>query len=213
MTKTRTTLILTALAFTTLALGAASAQTAATGQGQRQMTPEMQARMKAMQPVTDLAQTVRLLPDLEKNKATALTRAQAKQLLPLLTTIQKASSVQPNDAKKYLTQIEDKILTGKQLTAMDDLQLKAEQEREARRTQAQRTQAQGGGTQGQGQRVPGLPGGLGGFLGGQGQRPGSAGQAPAGQSGQGGQPGTFNPFKQGRLAEQLTTYIKVLQKK
>jgi hypothetical protein len=104
MTKTtRTTLILTALAFTTLALGAASAQTGT----QRQMTPEMQARMKAMQPVNDLAQTVRLLPDLEKNKATALTKAQAKLLLPILTTIQKASSVQPNDARKYLTQIEE----------------------------------------------------------------------------------------------------------
>lgn len=205
MTKlTRAAQLLPAL--TLALLGAVNAQTGT----QRQMTPEMQARMKAMQPVLDLAQTVRLLPDLEKNKATALTKAQAGQLLPILTAIQKASSVQPNDAKKYLTQIEDKILTDKQLTAMDDLQLKAEQEREARRTQAQRTQTQGGG---QGQRVPGLPGGLGGVLGGQGQRPGGAGQAPAGQSGQGGQPGTFNPFKQGRAAGQLGAYIKVLQKK
>lgn len=206
MTKTpRTTLILTALAFTTLALGAATAQTAATGQ--RQMTPEMQARMKAMQPVTDLAQTVRLLPDLEKNKATALTRAQAKLLLPILTTIQKASSVQPNDARKYLTQIEDKILTARQLTALDSLMLKAEQDREARRTQAQRS------GQTQGQRVPGMPGGLGTLMGGQGQRPaGQPGQGQGGQ-GQGGQPGPFNPFKQGRMAEQLGAYIKVLQKK
>ena len=203
MTKTtRTTLILTALT-----LGAASAQTGTTGQGQRQMTPEMQARMKAMQPVNDLAQTVRLLPDLEKNKATALTKAQAKLLLPILTTIQKATSVQPNDAKKYLTQIEDKILTAKQLTALDSLMLKAEQDREARRTQAQRS------GQTQGQRVPGLPGGLGTMMGGQGQRP--AGQTGQGQGaqGQGGQPGQFNPFKQGRMAEQLAAYIKVLQKK
>lgn len=184
MTKTtRTTLILTALT-----LGAASAQTGT----QRQMTPEMQARMKAMQPVNDLAQTVRLLPDLEKNKATALTRAQAKLLLPILTTIQKATSVQPNDAKKYLTQIEDKILTAKQLTALDSLMLKAEQDREARRTQAQRSGGQGG----QGGNGQGGPGG---------DRPG----APAGQ----GQPGQFNPFKQGRTAEQLGAYIKVLQKK
>ncbi len=201
MTKTtRTTLILT-----TLALGAASAQTAAPGQ--RQMTPEMQARMKAMQPVNDLAQTVRLLPDLEKNKATALTKAQAKLLLPILTVIQKATSVQPNDARKYLTQIEDKILTARQLTALDSLMLKAEQDREARRAQAQRS------GQTQGQRVPGLPGGLGTVMGGQGQRPaGQTGSAQGGQ-GQGGQPGPFNPFKQGRMAEQLGAYIKVLQKK
>ncbi|GGK94297.1 hypothetical protein [Deinococcus radiotolerans] len=201
--RTRTAQLLPTL--TLALLSAASAQTGA--QGQRQMTPEMQARMKAMQPVLDLAQDLRLLPDLEKNKATALTKAQAKQLLPILTAIQKASSVQPNDAKKYLTQIEDKILTGKQLTAMDDLQLKAEQEREARRTQAQRSS-----TQGQGQRVPGLPGGLGGFLGGQGQRPGGAGQAGPGQTSQG-QAGTFNPFKQGRMADQLKAYIALLQKK
>ncbi|MHA0041699.1 hypothetical protein [Deinococcus sp. PEB2-63] len=200
---TRTTLTLTALAFTTLTLGAASAQTGT----QRQMTPEMQARMKAMQPVTDLAQTVRLLPDLEQNKATALTRAQAKQLLPILTTIQKATGVQPNDAKKYLTQIEDRILTARQLTALDSLMLKAEQDREARRTQAQRS------GQTQGQRVPGLPGGLGTLMGDQGQRPaGQTGQGQAGQ-GQGGQSGQFNPFKQGRVAEQLGAYITVLQKK
>ncbi|MDR6220296.1 hypothetical protein [Deinococcus soli (ex Cha et al. 2016)] len=196
----RTPLILTALILT--ALGAAGAQTGTTGQ--RQMTPEMQARLKAMQPVTDLAQTVRLLPDLEKNKATALTKAQAKQLLPILTTLQKASSVQPNDAKKYLTQIEDRILTGKQLAALDTLLLKAEQEREARRTQNQSGQNQS-------QRVPGMPGALGGLMGG--QRPAGASQAGPGQNSQGGQPGQFNPFRQGRSAEQLGAYIKVLQKK
>jgi len=198
---TRTAQLL--LALTLALLGAAHAQTGTPGQ--RQMTPEMQARLKAMQPVTDLAQIVRLLPDLEKNKTTALTKAQAKLLLPILTAVQKASSVQPGDAKKYLTQIEDKVLTDRQLTALDSLMLKAEQEREARRTQSQGS--------GQAQRVPGLPGGLGGVLGGQGQRPGGAGQAPTGPSGQGGQPGTFNPFKQGRMAEQLGAYIKVLQKK
>ncbi|WP_155298144.1 hypothetical protein [Deinococcus kurensis] len=203
---TRTAQLLSAL--TLALLGAAHAQTGTPGQ--RQLTPEMQARLKAMQPVTDLAQTLRLLPDLEKNKTTALTKAQANLLLPILTAVQKASSVQPGDAKKYLTQIEDKVLTDRQLTALDSLMLKAEQEREARRTQAGRTRSQGSG---QAQRVPGLPGGLGGVLGGQGQRPGGAGQAPTGQSGQGGQPGTFNPFKQGRMAEQLGAYIKVLQKK
>ena len=199
----RTPLILTALILT--ALGAAGAQTGTTGQ--RQMTPEMQARLKAMQPVTDLAQTVRLLPDLEKNKATALTKAQAKQLLPILTTLQKASSVQPNDAKKYLTQIEDRILTGKQLAALDTLLLKAEQEREARRTQNQSGQNQS-------QLVPGMPSALGGLMGG--QRPAGASQAGPGQNSQGGQPGQpgqFNPFRQGRSAEQLGAYIKVLQKK
>ncbi|GAA0517993.1 hypothetical protein [Deinococcus depolymerans] len=191
-------LVPAALTLTALTLGAASAQQSA----QRQMTPEMQARMKAMQPITDLAQTVRLLPDLEKNRATALTKAQAAQLLPILTTLQKAAAVQPNDAKKYLTQIEDKILTAKQLTALDGLFLKAEKEREAQRAQRQ-SSGQNAGT-----RIPGLPGGVGGFGGNR-----SGGQNAQGQNGQGGQPGQFNPFKQERTAEQLKAYVAVLKKK
>ncbi|GGS16119.1 hypothetical protein [Deinococcus knuensis] len=191
-------LVPAALTLTALTVGAASAQQT----GQRQMTPEMQARMKAMQPITDLAQTVRLLPDLEKNKATALTKAQAAQLLPILTTLQKAAAVQPNDAKKYLTQIEDKILTAKQLTALDGLFLKAEKEREAQRAQRQ-SSGQNAGT-----RIPGLPGGVGGFGGNR-----SGGQNAQGQNGQGGQPGQFNPFKQERTAEQLKAYVALLKKK
>lgn len=174
-------LIPAALTLTALTVGVASAQQT----GQRQMTPEMQARLKAMQPVTDLAQTVRLLPDLEKNKATALSKTQAAQLLPILTTLQKAAAVQPNDAKKYLTQIEDKILTAKQLTALDGLFLKAEKEREAQRAQ----------TQGQG-----------------GNRPAGQGGGRPGQ-GQAGQPGQFNPFKQDRLADGLKAYVALLKKK
>ncbi|WP_412030228.1 hypothetical protein [Deinococcus yunweiensis] len=185
-------IIVTALALGTLA----TAQTAP-----RQMTPEMQARMKQMQPVIDLAQTVRLLPELEKTPATAMSKAQAQKLLPILQAIQKATMVQPNDAKKYLTQIEDSIMTEKQLTAMDSIQLKAEQERAARRAQAQA----GGGTPGV--RIPGVPGG--GFGG---ARPAGQGQNAQAQ-GAGGQPGQFNPFKQGRQADALKAYIAVLQKK
>ncbi|WP_019585404.1 hypothetical protein [Deinococcus apachensis] len=188
---------------------AAAQQSSRSGQNAPQLTPEMRARMAQMQPIMDLSQTVRLLPDLEKNKATAVTKAQARQLLPILTALQKAKAVQPNDAKKYLTQIEDKILTGKQLTALDDLTLKAEQEREARRAQAQQS---GQGGQG-GFRIPGVPGGLGA------QRAAGTGQNRAGQNGQGQggpgnfQPGQFNPFAQGRGADALKQYIAVLQKK
>ncbi|THF71468.1 hypothetical protein E7T06_02295 [Deinococcus sp. Arct2-2] len=168
-----------------------------------QMTPEMRARMAAMQPVLDLSQTVRLLPELEKNKATAVTKTQAKTLLTILTTLQKASAVQPNDAKKYLAQIEDKILTEKQLTALDTLLIKAEQAQQAQRAARQ---------SGQPARIPGLPGGL---LGG--QRPGgqtaqrSSGTAQAGVGQR--QPGAFNPFKEGRGADMLTSYLALLKKK
>lgn len=190
-------LVSTALAVTALA----AAQQSQGGNFQQNMTPEQRARFQAMKPIFDLAQDIRLLPDLEKNKATAMTRAQAQQLLPILTTLQKAASIQPNDAKKYLSQIEDKILTDKQLTAMDDLQLKAEQERQARAAQRQASGQSG-------QRLPGVPGG---FFGGQ-RQGGQNGQNAQGQNGQNGQR-QFNPFKQGRSADALKAYIAVLQKK
>ncbi|GGL87103.1 hypothetical protein GCM10010840_26230 [Deinococcus aerolatus] len=174
----------------------------------RQPTAEQRARIAQMQPVNDLSQTVQMLPELEKNKATAMSKAQAKSLLTIFTALQKAAAIQPNDAKKYLSQIEDKILTDKQLTALDSLMLKAEQQRAA-----QRGQRAAGGQGGAGARIPGLPGGIGG-----GQRPGRQGAGSAnagGQNAQGGQfdPAKFNPFKTGRGADALKAYIAVLQKK
>ena len=121
--------ILSLTAALTLATLASAQQTGQT------LTAEQRARIAQMQPINDLSQTVRLLPELEKNKATAATKTQAKSLLTLLATLQKAAAIQPNDAKKYLTQIEDKILSDKQLTALDSLMLKAEQERAAQRAQ------------------------------------------------------------------------------
>lgn len=188
-----------------LLTGLASAQQNTPRATPPQMTAEMRTRMAQMQPITDLAETVRLLPELEKNKATAVTRAQARSLLSILTALQKAAAVQPNDAKKYLAQIEDKILTSKQLTALDSLLLKAEEQRAASRAQAQRS-GQTGQT-----RIPGMP--LPGMTG-QGQnRTRQGGQNQAGQGPGARQPGQFNPFKQGRTAEALTAYLKVLQKK
>lgn len=194
----------------TLALATlASAQ-----QDGQNLTAEQRARMAQMQSINDLSQDIRLLPELEKNKATAMTKTQARSLLALFATLQKATSIQPNDARKYLAQIEDKILTDKQLTALDALVIKAEKEREAQRAQRQASgQGQGG------VRIPGVPGGFGGGFGGQGgQRPGGQGAGGAnagGQGGQGGQfdPAKFNPFKTGRGADALKAYITVLQKK
>ncbi|WP_288402122.1 hypothetical protein [uncultured Deinococcus sp.] len=188
-------------------LATATAQSGQTpgGQGQgagRALSPEMRARMAQMQPVMDLAQDLRLLPELEKNKATALTGAQAKQLLPIIATLQKARAVTAADARKYLAQIEDKLLNDRQLTALDSLHLQAEEAREARRTQGgQRQGAQGL------PRLPGMPGAaFGGRQGAQGQ----GNQArPAGAF----DPANFNPFKAGRDADALKAYVATLQKK
>ncbi len=160
-----------------------------------------------MQPVFDLSSRVALMPELEKNKATAVTKAQAKSLLPLLQKLQTAASLTGAEATKTLTQIEDKILTDKQVTALDDLDLKRQEERRAARQKAGSSGNTQGGT---GLRIPGLPGGT---FGGQRQGQGGQGQARQGQGGQGQASGPFNPFKTGRGADTLKAYIAVLQKK
>ncbi|AZI43880.1 hypothetical protein EHF33_08915 [Deinococcus psychrotolerans] len=186
-----------------LLLGAASAQQGQPAQRQggqqRQIDPAQRARFQAMRPVFDLASRVSLMAELEKNKAQAVTKAQAKQLVPLLQKLQTSASISGADATKMLSQIEDKILTDKQVTALDDLDLKRQEDRRAAR--AKQGSAQQGGI-----RIPGLPGG--GF-GGQNR------QGQAGQAGTGGAPagGSFNPFKQGREADALKAYIALLQKK
>ncbi len=186
-----------------LLLGAAFAQQGQPAQRQgtqqRQLDPAQRARFQAMRPVLDLASRVSLMAELEKNKAQAVTKAQAKQLVPLLQKLQTSASLSGADATKMLSQIEDKILTDKQVTALDDLDLKRQEERRAARAE------QGSNPQGGGFRIPGLPGG--GFGG---NRQGQAG--PGAQAG-GGQSGSFNPFKQGRQADSLKAYIAVLQKK
>ncbi|MBB6017100.1 hypothetical protein ACFP9V_22875 [Deinococcus radiopugnans] len=171
-------------------------------QGGQTLSAEQRARMTQMQPANDLAQDIRLLPGLEKNKATAVTKAQARSLLSILTTLQKATSIQPNDAKKYLTQIEDKILTDTQLTALDALVIKDEKEREAQRAQRQATGQNSAGVL--------LPGNLGGLGGGA-----ASGRNTVNAGAQGSQfdPSKFNPFKDGRGADALKTYIAALQKK
>ena len=78
----------------------------------------------------------RLMAELEKDKAQAVTKAQAKLLLPLLQKLQTSASITAADATKTLTQIEDKILTDKQVTALDDLDLKRQEERRAARQKA-----------------------------------------------------------------------------
>ncbi|WP_161881256.1 hypothetical protein [Deinococcus alpinitundrae] len=193
-------------------LGAASAQQTQPAQGQnrpgqRQLDPAQRARFQAMQSIFDLASRVSLLSELEKDKANAVTKAQAKQLVPLLQKLQSAASLTAADATKTLSQIEDKILSDKQVTALDDLDLKRQ---EARRVARQKA---GGSGQGGGFRIPGLPGGA---FGGQ-NRPRQTAQGQNGQGQQAGRgspgSGPFNPFKQGRQADALKAYIALLQKK
>ncbi len=172
----------------------------------RNADPKMQAAFKKYQPVFDLVSTVNLLADMDKEKTMAITKDQAKKLVPILKDLGSRADLKPVDATKILTNIEDKILTDKQVTWMDDTRLKQQEERR------KRAAANGAGNNG-GVRLPGV-GGTGG---------GQGGNRPAGAGGQGGDRRVqmeamlngkaFNPFKTGRGQENLKALSDLIAKR
>ena len=171
--------------------------------------PAMRAQFEKYRPVFDLVSTVRMMSDVDKQKGLAFTKAQAKNLLPLLKNLQSRPSISPDEADKILSNIEDKLLTAAQLKWMDAEQLRIQEER---RKRAQEQGQNGGG----GFRFPGAGGGQGqgGAAGGQGGPAGGQGRGPGGgmfQAIQQGKP--FNPFKEGRAADDLKALIALLEKR
>lgn len=177
----RFTIILTAGLLAISPFAAAQTQTPGTqnpgGPGQR--SPAFAATF-------DLVREVNGLSELNKSPKTAITRAQAQKLLPILKGLQTAKTLPPATASKLLGQIED-TLSDPQLTALDALALKRP----------------AGGFRPAGQ------------AGGQGRPAGAAGQGFQGGVGQGGstaqrrQPGG-NPFLFGRMTQGLTDLVKAL---
>jgi hypothetical protein len=156
-----------------------------------------QAQFRAYQPVLQLVGSIPLLLELDKQKGLAFTKAQAKTLLPILKDLQARADLKPKDASAIQTRIEEKILTDKQLTWMDDTMLKREEERR------KRMQNGGGGAPG-GNFAGGPPNGAGGARGGPG-----GGMFQAIQSGK-----PFNPFKADeRMSKPLTDLIALLSKR
>ncbi len=142
------------------------------------------ARNPAMAASFNLVREVNGLSELNKSPKTAITRAQAQKLLPILKGLQTAKTLPAATATKLLGQIED-TLSDPQLTALDALALK--------RQQGFRPGGQGGG---------------------QGRPAGAAGQGFQGGAGQGNtaqrrQPGG-NPFLFGRMTQGLTDLMKAL---
>ena len=108
--------------------------------------------------------------------------------------MQVRADLKAKDATAILAKIEDKILTVKQVTWLDDTQLKREEER--------RQRFQNGGTPGNTGTSPGT-GTLGAGAG--------VGRGGMFQSMQAGQP--FNPFKDERAAKPLIELIALLNKR
>ena len=161
----------------------ALAQTGAPGGGPSD--PAVRARMQAMQPIFDLVGRVSLLGEMDAQKVLALTKAQAKSLLPILKDLQMRADLKAKDATAMLAKIEDKILTDKQVTWLDDTQLKREEQR--------RQRFQSGGVAATGPNGAGV--GRGGLF----------------QAMQSGKP--FNPFKDERIGKPLTDLIALLAKR
>jgi hypothetical protein len=176
---------------------------------------QFRAQMAKYQPVLDLVTTVGLLPELEKTKATVLSKAQAAKLIPVLKDLQIRKDLKPADADKILTNIETKILSAAQLKQMDKIQLEREKQAEARRAafqnreRPQNFQGRTQGTQANGQ-TTGRPQGSNGTQTQNGQRPTGPrnGMFEAIQAGK-----AYNPFTQEREAKILKDYLAVLAKK
>jgi hypothetical protein len=169
----------------------------------RNADPKMQAAFKKYQPVFDLVSTVNLLVDMDKEKTVA-TKDQAKKLAPILKDLGSRPDLKPADATKILTNIEDKILTDKQVVWMDDTRLKQQEERR------KRAAANGAGNNA-GVRLPGV-GGTGGGT----RQQGAGGQGGGDRRAQmeamlNGKP--FNPFKTGRGQENLKALTALIAKR
>ena len=166
--------------------------------------PKMQVAFKKYQSVFDLMSTVNLMVDMDKEKVVAITKDQAKKLVPIMNDLGSRADLKPADATKILTNIEDKILTDKQVTWMDDTRLKRQEER--------RKQAAANGANGA-VRLPGVPG----------TGNGQNANRPAGAGGPGGDRRAqmdamlngkpFNPFKTGRGQENLKALTALIAKR
>ncbi|WP_105318308.1 hypothetical protein [Thermus tenuipuniceus] len=111
-----------------LLLGLALAQ----GQAPGSLDPAMRERLQAYQPVFELSSTVRFLLEMDGQKGLSITKAQAQRLLPLLNRLQTLPDFKPKEAEKILVEIEDKILTPVQLKWLDTRRLELRRERQKR---------------------------------------------------------------------------------
>jgi hypothetical protein len=203
-------------------VGLALAQQQQPPTGTRPNGGNMRAVMEKYQPWFELAQSIGMMQEVDKQKGLAFTKAQAKIALPILTDLSKRAALATKDATKILDTLETKFVNAKQLAWMDKTRLAQEEERrkraEARRLQQQGTgQTPNVGALAQGA-ATGRPAGADGGFG---------GTRPAGQNGQGGTPDPraramfdamqnnkpFNPFKSGVQTDELKKFMALLAKR
>ncbi len=196
-----------------LTLSSAFAQTATPGGANGGANPARRAQFAKFQSIFDLSSTINLIPDVDKETGLAFTKDQAKKLLPILADLAKRPGIKPEEATKILDNIENKILTIKQLQKMDEIRLKQAEDRRKRRE----ANPNGGG-------FAGGNGGNGGGNGNGGNAGGNGGGNGGGNAANGGGPRgggfadllqgkPYNPFKEGRGKQTLDDAVALLKKK
>jgi len=101
-----------------------------------QTTQQQPQRRFLSEEVQYLVRLIRDLPQLDKDKKLAITKDQAKKLIPILEELGKRQILSPKDAQNYSDKIE-KILTDPQLTYLDKLQIERQKRLEELRRQWQ----------------------------------------------------------------------------
>jgi hypothetical protein len=206
------------LSLVLLALSSAFAQTTppgGDGGARGAANPARRAQMAKFQPIFDLSSTVNLIPDVDKEKGLAFNKDQAKKLLVIFADLAKRPGIKPEEAAKILDNIENKILTTKQLQKMDEIRLKQAEDRRKRREANPNGGGFGGGNGGNGGGGNGNAGGNGGNAGANGGNGGGNGGFRGGGGGFAdllqGKP--YNPFKDGRGKQTLDDAVALLKKK
>ncbi|MCX7795111.1 MAG: hypothetical protein N2380_01105 [bacterium] len=90
-----------------------------------------------------LLRLIQDLNELEKDKKLALSKDQAKKLIPVLQDLMKKESLPSKEAEKFIDKIEG-ILTDAQLTFIDKIQIERQERFKQLRQQQQQNQSQGG---------------------------------------------------------------------
>lgn len=173
------------------------------------------AVMEKFQPWFELAQSMTLMQDVDKEKGLAFTKAQAKIALPILTDLGKRTALAPKDATKILDTLETKFVNAKQLAWMDKTRLAREEERrkraeERRLQQANQTPNAGAlaGAAATGRPPGGFGGGFGGRTANGTPDPRAAKMFAAMQNNK-----PFNPFKDGVQSDELKKFMALLAKR
>lgn len=105
----------------------------------QQQAPTQQRRVSMSEEVQYIIRLLRDISQLDKDKKTAITKAQAQKLIPILQELGKVNLLPKKDAEKFIQRIEG-VLTNAQITFLDKLEIERQKRLQEMRERSQRTQ-------------------------------------------------------------------------